>query len=205
MRARPNHSAKRKAISIIGLTALIAATLQVMAAPAAFAAPPIFLYEFANLTNWTATRITLDNTIGSPTLPSARAQVTNQSASAFRVLGTTTMTPCMSLNVNLAAGSGVALFRLRSAANDPIRGVRRWQRRFSRSDSARPTAPPPGFGPGWHNVELCGPSDWPPAGTSTRRHAIVTNWGADTARLRRRIQIGDRPRRRSPSTSTTWC
>ena len=119
MRARPNHSA-RKAISIIGLTALIAATLQVMAAPAAFAAPPIFSDEFANLTNWTATRITLDNTIGSPTLPSARAQVTNQSASAFRVLGTTTTTPCMSLNVNLAAGSGVALFRLRSAADDPI-------------------------------------------------------------------------------------
>ena len=72
MRARRQRSTRR-AIAIVGLTALIAATLQVMVAPVASAAPPIFSDEFASLTNWTATRITLDNTIGSPTAPSARA------------------------------------------------------------------------------------------------------------------------------------
>ena len=119
MRARRQRSTRR-AIAIVGLTALIAATLQVMVAPVASAAPPIFSDEFASLTNWTATRITLDNTIGSPTAPSARAAVTAQSASAFLVLGTTTMTPCMSANVNLSAGAPVDLFRLRTATNGAI-------------------------------------------------------------------------------------
>ena len=167
-----------------------------MAAPAAFAAPPIFSDEFTNLNNWTATRITLDNTIGSPTLPSARAQVTDQSASAFVTLGTTTMTPCMSMNVNLSAGSGVDLFRLRTAANGPIikafvaaNGTLQMRSDFGSTTRTTTTA----MGTGWHNVELCGTvgsaTGWNLYRDGTQ---IVTNWVADTGTTPvGRIQIGD--------------
>ena len=60
----------RQAISILGLTALIAGTMALVA-PAASAAT-IYTDEFPSLTGWTATRITLDTAIGSPTAPSAR-------------------------------------------------------------------------------------------------------------------------------------
>ena len=40
--------------------------------------PAIFSDEFASLSNWTVTRLTLDQGTGSPGAPSARAQVTAQ-------------------------------------------------------------------------------------------------------------------------------
>ncbi len=88
------------------------------------AAPPIFADDFSSgdFVNWTSnTRLTIDNATGSPAAPSARAQVTNQSASAYKDLASPVMTACTSLNVNVtAAGSGIDLFRLRTAANGPI-------------------------------------------------------------------------------------
>ena len=84
------------------------------------AVPPIFADEFANMGAWVSvTRITIDPAIGSPAAPSARAAVSAQSAFAYRDLGTTTMTPCMSVNVNRTSGAA-DLFRLRTAANGPI-------------------------------------------------------------------------------------
>ena len=116
MRAQ-RHNARR-VISILWLFALIAGTMQMVFAPAASAAT-ILTDEFTNLNAWTATRITIDNAIGSPAAPSARAQTTSQSASAYRDLATTTMTPCMSVNINRASGAA-DLFRLRTATGGPI-------------------------------------------------------------------------------------
>ena len=48
--------------------------------------PAIFSDEFASLSIWTVTRLTLDQGTGSPGAPSARAQVTAQSAFATRLL-----------------------------------------------------------------------------------------------------------------------
>ncbi len=84
------------------------------------ATPPIFSDDFTsgNLSAWTAfTRVTIDNATGSPAAPSARAQATAQSAFAYRDLTSPTSTACLSVNVNLASGNNVDLFRLRSAAN----------------------------------------------------------------------------------------
>ena len=87
------------------------------------AAPPIFADDFSSgdFVNWTSnTRLTIDNATGSPAAPSARAQVTNQSASAYKDLASPYMTACTSLNVNVIAGSNIDLFRLRTAANGAI-------------------------------------------------------------------------------------
>ena len=193
MRARRHHSA-RKAISIVGLTALIATTLQVLAAPVAQAAT-IYTDEFTSLTGWTATRITLDSTIGSPALPSARAAVTNQSAFAYRNLATTTMTPCMSANVNRASGAA-DLFRLRTAANGPIikavvltNGNLQLRSDFGSTTINSNVA----IGTGWHNVELCGTvgsnTTWDLFRDGTE---IVNDWVANTGTTPvGRIQIGD--------------
>ena len=72
------------------------------------------------------TRLTIDTTMGCRPRPAPGAGH-KTSAFAYRDLGTTTMTPCMSVNVNLAAGTGVDLFRLRTAANGPVREGRRPQ------------------------------------------------------------------------------
>ncbi len=193
MRARRQRA--RRAISILGLTALIAATLQVMVAPAAYAAT-IFTDEFANLSAWTATRITLDTTIGSPAAPSARAAVTAQSASAWR---------------NLADHHDDALHErerqphLRApptcSACAPRRTARssRWSSLTNgnlqlRSDFGSTTinsnVP---IGTGWHNVELCGT-----VGSNTTWNLfrdgteIVSDWVANTGTTPvGRIQIGD--------------
>ena len=87
--------------------------------------------------------------------------MTGQSAFAYRDLGTTTMTPCMSLDVNRVSSgaNAVDLFRLRSAGNGALikvyvaaNGVL-----FIRSDFAGVQASSGvALGTGWHNIELCG-------------------------------------------------
>ena len=145
---------------------------------------------------WTATRITIDNTIGSPAAPSARAAVTNQSASAYRNLATTTMTPCMSVNVNRTSGAA-DLFRLRTATGGPvIKAVVLDQREpaasFGLRQARRSTRTCP-IGTGWHNVELCGTvgsnTTWDLFRDGTE---IVSDWVANTGTTPvGRIQIGD--------------
>ena len=67
-------------------------SMVVIAAPPVASAATINSDDFnsGNFSNWTSnTRLTIDNAIGGPAAPSARAQVTNQSAFAYRDLGTT--------------------------------------------------------------------------------------------------------------------
>ena len=192
MRARRQRA--RRAVSILGLIALIAGTMALVA-PAAFAAT-IVTDEFTNLSAWTATRITIDNTIGSPAAPSALAAVTSQSASAWRNLPTTTMTPCMSANINRASGAA-DLFRLRTAANGPIikvvvvgaNGNLQLRSDFGSTTINSNVA----IGTGWHNIELCGTvgsnTTWDLFRDGTE---IVNDWVANTGTTPvGRIQIGD--------------
>ena len=163
------------------------------------ATPPIFSDDFTsgNLSAWTAfTRVTIDNATGSPAAPSARAQATAQSAFAYRDLTSSTSTACMSVNVNLASGNSVDLFRLRSAANGPIvkvlvssAGLLQIRSDFSWTSINSGIA----IGTGWHNVELCGTvgaaSTWNLYRDGVR---IVTDWAANTGTTPvARIQIGD--------------
>ena len=191
------HTARR-AISILGLITLLVSTMQMVVAPAAYAAP-LFSDDFTagNLANWTATRLTIDNAAGSPAAPSARAQVTNQSAFAYRNLGATFNQVCMSTNVNLASSTaGVDLFRLRTAANGGIIKAFRAangtvQMRSDFASVVRTTTVQ--LGTGWHNVELCGSvgsnTTWDLYRDGVR---IVNAWQANTGTTPvGRIQIGD--------------
>ncbi len=194
MRAQRQGRARRT-IAIIGLSALVAATLQILVAPVAQAAV-IVSDDFANLSAWTATRITLDNAIGSPAAPSARAQVTAQSAFATRDLSSTYSQVCMSANVNLASGSNIDLFRLRSTGNGALikafvntNGTLGLRSDFAGTTRTTTTA----LGTGWHNVELCGT-----VGTTTTWDLyrdgvqIVNAWQVSTGTAGvARVQIGD--------------
>ena len=161
------------------------------------ATPPIFADEFANLNNWiNVTRITIDNAIGSPAAPSARAAASNQTAFANRDLGTSTMTPCVSMNVNVASGTGIDLFRLRSAGNGAVIKVfvhanGTLQLRSDFGGTTRNSGVQ--VGTGWHSLELCGT-----VGSTTTWDlirdgvVIVDDWAANTGTAAvTRVQIGD--------------
>jgi chitodextrinase len=161
------------------------------------ATPPIFEDDFSSFASWVSvTRLTIDNTVGSPAAPSARAQVTSQSAFAYRDLGTTTMTPCLSVNVNLSSGTGVDLFRLRTAGNGAVVKVfvhttGTLQIRSDFDGTTRNSGIQ--VGTGWHTIELCGTvgsnTTWDLFRDGTQ---IVTDWQADSGTTPvGRIQIGD--------------
>ena len=85
----------------------------------------IFSDDFSsgNFSNWTGvTRLTIDSTQGSAGAPSARGNPSATSAFAYKTLGATYPSACMSVNVNLASqpGAAVDLFRLRTAGDGPI-------------------------------------------------------------------------------------
>ena len=162
------------------------------------ATPPIFADDFSsgNFSEWTSvTRLTIDNAIGSPAAPSARASVTNQSAFAYRDLGTSTMTPCFSMNVNVASGTGQDLFRLRSAGNGAVirvfvhtNGTLQLRADFSGTTRASTVQ----VGTGWHSIELCGT-----VGTTTtwdliRDGVVIVNDWSRGHRHRRGDQGADR-------------
>jgi hypothetical protein len=111
--------------------------------------------------NWTGVAgMTVDNATGNPSAPSARAQPSGAPAWAWRTLGATYPSACLSVRVNLSSiGSTVDLFRLRTASDGPI--VRAyvasnrvlWIRAdFSGSQLASSTVLPLGS---WNTVELC--------------------------------------------------
>ena len=128
------------------------------------AAPSIFADDFSTGTfsRWTAaTRLTIDGAQGSSAAPSARAQVSSQSAFAYRNLGATYASACMSVNVNVSSlgGNAVDLFRLRTASDGPISRayVSATGVLFFRADvSGVQQSSGVALGSGWHNVELCG-------------------------------------------------
>ncbi len=196
MRVR-RRNGRRRAILLLGLTVLLAGLLEAVATPAL--AAPIFSDDFASgsFSNWTsATRLTIDNGSGSPAAPSARAQVTGQSAFADRQLGSTYAQVCMSEDVNLASGSSIVLLRLRTAANGAILRVfvTSAGALAIRSDaSGTQRVSGVALGSGWHNVEVCGSigtsSTWDLYRDQIR---IVNAWQANTGTTPvGRIMIGD--------------
>lgn len=165
--------------------------------------PPTFIFvdDFStgNLANWSGvTRLTIDATQGSSSAPSARALVSGQSAWAFRTLGATYESACMSVNVNASSlgGNTVDLLRLRTASDGPISrvmanasGVLIFRSDVSGIQQSSGIV----LGNGWHNVELCGTVG--SAGTwnlyrdgVTILNGVVANTGTT---LIGRIQIGD--------------
>jgi PKD repeat protein len=139
--------------------------------------------------------LTIDGGTGSPGAPSARAQVTSQSAFAYRDLGTTASQVCVSANVNVSSGAALDLLRLRTAAGGAVvkaflgSGTLRIRSDFGATQTNSGVA----LGTGWHNVELCGSvgttSTWDLYRDGVR---IVNQWQADTGTTPvGRIQIGD--------------
>ena len=193
MRAR--RQSARKAISILGLTALIATTLQVLVAPAAQAAT-IYTDEFASLTGWTATRITLDSTIGSPALPECPGR-------GHEPIGVRLPQPRH--HDDDAVHEREPEPRSGAARPVPPAHRRRWSGHQGRRLDQREPATPVGLrehdrstrtspiGTGWHNIELCGTvgsnTTWDLFRDGTE---IVSDWVANTGTTPvGRIQIGD--------------
>ncbi len=166
------------------------------------AQPPtsIFADDFSSggFSNWTGvTRLTIDGTQGGLAPPSARAQVSNLAAWAFKTLPGTYSSLCMSERVNAVTLSGFrALLRLRTATNGPVSRV--WVNAagtlWVKSDvSGAQISSGTALGSGWHTVELCGTVGT--AGTwSLYRDgvAIVNNWVANAGTTPiGRIELGD--------------
>ncbi len=161
------------------------------------AAGAIFADDFANLAGWSSTtRLTIDAGAGSPSAPSARAQVVNQSAFANKTLAQTYPQACLSASVNLASGNNVDLFRLRTASNGPIikAFVSSTNTLTLRSDvSGVQLNSGVALGSGWHSVELCGTvgsaTTWDLYRDGVR---IVNAWSANTGTTPIGwVQIGD--------------
>lgn len=158
----------------------------------------VFADDFSDgFANWTSvTRMTLDETTGSPSAPSARVQVSGQSAFATKVLPDAYTSVCMSLDVNETQLGSNALMRLRTAGNGPIvrvlldsGGFVRVRSDFSGATSPRVVA----LGSGWHTVRLCGTVGSAGAWDLYYDGAkVLDQWVADTGSSPvGRINIGD--------------
>lgn len=162
---------------------------------------PIFSDDFSSgsFAGWTSvTRLTIDAGQGSPGPPSARGAPVAQSAFAYRNLGATHASACLSVMVNAASlgGTGVDLFRLRNAAGGPISkvfvhatGTLSVRSDFGASQINSGVA----LGTGWHEVELCGAVGTAGAWDLYRDGVkIVDAWIANTGpEPIGRVQIGD--------------
>jgi hypothetical protein len=157
----------------------------------------IFSDTFAggSLSGWTGvTRVSIDTSSGSAAPPSARAQVSGQSAYAYKNLASTASTVCAAVNVDAASvgSSSIVLFRLRTAANGPVIRVALTSARILtlRADVSGATRNSRvSLGTGWHEVELCGTVG--PAWDLSRDGVTVVDGGWPT-RARRRSEDRDR-------------
>lgn len=160
----------------------------------------VFSDDFSGgLANWTSvTRLSVDNAIGSAAAPSALGSPTSQSAYAYRDLGTSLSTACVSGRVNIGAqnGNAVDLLRLRTAAGGAVGKVyvNASGTLFVRNEvnSAQVTSNTV-LPAGWNGLELCttvGPSGtWSLYLNGTR---IVNAWASATGTEGvGRVQIGD--------------
>ncbi len=161
----------------------------------------VFREDFASagFTNWTGvTRLTIDTTAGRLAAPSAKAQPASAPAFAYKLLGSTLSTVCMSMNVN-ATSLGTAYvspLRLRTSANGPVMRVFMTSAGvlWLKSDvSAAQKSSGVALGTGWHGIELCGT-----VGTSGSWDLyrdgvkIVSGWVANTGTTPvGRVEIGD--------------
>ncbi|MGE3329039.1 MAG: PKD domain-containing protein, partial [Acidimicrobiia bacterium] len=123
-------------------------------------------------------------------------QVTNQSASAYRSISPARSQLCASVNVNVASGSNIDLFRLRTSTNGAVikvflasNGTLGMRSDFAGSSRSSTTQ----LGTGWHNVELCGTVGTNTTWTLYRDGAqIGTPWQVSTGTTAvGRMQIGD--------------
>jgi hypothetical protein len=148
----------------------------------------IFSDDFAGgtLGNWTGvSRFSIDATAGSPSAPSARVSVTNQTATMTRVLGTSYTNLCVSARINVTARTGaVGLWRLRTAGAGPVAraslnasGVLALRSDVSGITRTSTTA----LGTGWHVIEMCGTVGTSGSWTLLRDGVAVINaWVANT-------------------------
>jgi alpha-tubulin suppressor-like RCC1 family protein len=169
--------------------------ITVQSGPAAIFADDFSTGDFSS---WTGvTRLTIATTAGATAPPSARAQVTSQSAFAYRTLGGTYPSICAGMAVNVSSRTGdLVLIRLRTAADGPVArifvstsGVLALRSDVSGTTRSSGIA----LGSGWHVVELCGTvgaaGSWDLYRDGVR---IVTGWVANTGTVPvGRIQIGD--------------
>jgi Glycosyl hydrolase family 26 len=163
--------------------------------------PSSFADDFSSgtLANWTGvTRVTIDNASGGVAPPSARAQVTNQSAWAYKTLAAPVGTVCMSMRVNVtnAGSGGLVLLRLRTSSNGPVARVAINSSGILqiRSDvSGALIGSGVSLGSGWHLIELCGTVGTSGSWNLYRDGApVVTSWTANTGSTPvGRVQIGD--------------
>jgi hypothetical protein len=165
------------------------------------AASTFFTDDFSSGTfsAWSgSTNLTIDPTRGRTAPPSARARVTSSPAWAYRTLGTTLSTGCVSVGVNVTSlGSPfVTLLRLRTAANGKVARVFvnstgvLWVKSDVSGLQVSSSTP---IGTGWHQIELCGTvgamGTWNLSRDGIR---IVTNWSANTGITPiGRVEIGD--------------
>lgn len=156
-------------------------------------------FSSGNFSAWTGvTRLSIDQTQGSAAAPSAQGSPAGVSAWAYRNLGTTISSACLSENVNLASqsGTGVDLFRLRTAGDGPIAKVfvSSSGTLYIRSDfSGVQKGSNVALGAGWHNVKLCGTVGSSGTWTLYRDGAVIVDaWSANTGTTPiGRIQVGD--------------
>ena len=164
-------------------------------------AEPIFSDDFTSgsLSAWSGTtRLSVDPTRGGVAPPSARGQVSNQSAFAYEILGTQVSSVCMRTSVNVSAQgpTTLVLIRLRTAGNGPIirvfvsaTGILSLRSDASGAQRSSGVA----LGTGWHSVELCGTVGAASAWDLYRDGAkIVDTWVANTGTASvGRVEIGD--------------
>jgi Laminin G domain len=166
--------------------------------------PPVLIVDdfSGGLSSWTATRVTLDNADGSPSVPSARVQVSGESAFATRVLPVSLASACVSANVNETVFGGNMLLRLRTTSDGPISRVALDASaglRFRSDVSGVQTDPLATLTAGWHSIEVCGT-----VGTSGLWDLyldgvkILDSWVADTGTIPiGMVGLGD-------TTAKTW-
>jgi chitodextrinase len=152
-----------------------------------------------DLARWTSvTQLTIDATMGAPHEPSLRGSPSAEAAFASKDFELTYPSACASVNINATdlGGNSVDLFRLRTAAGEPIAKafVTAAGNLGVRSDvSGDQLAPGVDLGTGWHEVELCGTVGAAGAWDLYRDGVkVVDGWVADTGGDPiGRIQVGD--------------
>ncbi len=177
--------------------------LSASSAPVTVFTPPPFIFadDFSSgtLSNWTGvTRLTIDASQGAPTAPSARIQVSAQTAFARRAFTATPGPICVSERVNVQA-RGTGTFTLARLLTSSATGIIRVYVNSAgalalRSDVAATTrATTVAVGSGWVLVELCG-SVGPSSTWDLYRNGvkIVSAWVANTGTTPvAQLQIGD--------------
>ncbi|MFN8233930.1 MAG: RCC1 repeat-containing protein [Actinomycetota bacterium] len=143
-------------------------------------------FSGGSLAGWSGvTRWTIDANTGSPSAPSARVSVSNQTSSMIRSFGGSYAGVCVSARVNVSSrSSGVALWRMRTATGASVIRVLITSSGIwgLRSDVSGATVhSTTSVGTGWHLLELCGTVGSADPWTLYRDGAVIIDgWVANT-------------------------